>query len=284
MKIPATFEEQMEILKNLWFIINDEEKAINYLKHIWFYRFSHYFTYFIENHNWEEFSFENILKYYIFDRKLKLILSDIIERIEVSLKANIINLLSLKYNDAIFFINEEIYLDQEKYTLALNSLEIEKNKNKSFKNIDLKNITSWKLFQWLTLWSTTFFYSSLNTQNQKLIADTYNLTNMTLLSWILWLTDLRNICAHYDKFWWIKMTRYLSFKHPKIKNINIETNSIFAYVLIMHIFLKEIWIDSHFLDKIEKLFNEEEYKSINKEKMWFNKNWRNEIEKIYLNN
>jgi abortive infection bacteriophage resistance protein len=144
----------------------------------------------------------------------------------------------------------------------------------------LSDISSWKLFQWLTLWTTAFFYSSLNTQNQKSIADTYNLTNMTLLSWILWLTDLRNICAHYDKLWWIKMTRYLSFKHPKLKNLNLETNSIFSYTLVMQIFLKEIWIDSHFLDKIEKLFNEEEFKSINKEKMWFWEKWKEEIESI----
>jgi abortive infection bacteriophage resistance protein len=87
------------------------------------------------------------LKYYIFDRKLKLILSDIIERIEVSLKANIIDILSLKYNNSIFFINEEIYLDQEKYNLTLNSLENEKNKNKSFKKLNLSDISSWKLFQ-----------------------------------------------------------------------------------------------------------------------------------------
>jgi len=209
-----------------------------------------------------------------------MILSDIIERIEISLKANIIDILSLKYTDSIFFIKEEIYLDQEKYNLAMNSLENEKNKNKSFKNLKLSDISSWKLFQWLTLGTTTFFYSSLSTQNQKSIADVYDLTNMTLLSWMLWLTDLRNICAHYDKLWWTKMTRYLSFKHPKLRNLRIETNSIFAYVLIMQIFLQEIWIDSHFLDKIEKLFNEEEFKSINKEKMWFKENWKEKIESI----
>lgn len=256
------------------------KKAKNYLKHIWFYRFSHYFNYFIENHNWEEFSFDNILKYYIFDRKLKLIVSDIIERIEVSLKANIINILSLKYNDSVFFMNEEIYLDQEKYIWVINSLENEKSKNKSFKDVNLSDISSWKLFQWLTLWTTTFFYSSLNTQNQKLIAETYGLTNMTLFSWMLWLTDLRNICAHYDKLWWIKMTRYLSFKHPKLKKLKIETNSIFSYILVMQIILQEIWIDSHFLDKVEELFNEEEYKNITKEKMWFKDSWKEEIKTI----
>ncbi len=283
MKIPATFDEQIEILNNLWFIIDNKEQAKKYLKHIGFYRFSYYMNYFLENYNWEDKSFDNILKYYIFDRKIKLIFSDIIERIEISIKANIINTLSLEYNDSIFFLKEEIYLNEEKFNWIKTSLELEKNKNKSLNDINLSQIDSWKLFQWLTLWTTTFFYNSLNTQNQKNIANNYDLTNATLSSWLLWLTDIRNICAHYDKLWWTKLVRYLSFKHPKLKKLNIETNSIFAYILVMHIFLKEIWIDSHFLDKIDDLFNEEEYKFINKEKMWFSKDWKEKINSIILN-
>jgi len=87
------------------------------------------------------------LKYYIFDRKLKLILSDIIERIEVSIKANIINTLSLEYNDSVFFLKKEIYLDKDKFNSIKTSLESEKTKNKSLKNIELSQIDSWKLFQ-----------------------------------------------------------------------------------------------------------------------------------------
>lgn len=282
MKTPATIEEQIQILLDLWFSITDENQAKKYLKHIWFYRFSHYFNYFLENHNWEEKSFDNILKYYIFDRKLKLILSDIIERIEVSLKANIINTLSLEYNDSYFFINEEIYFNNESFIKSIEWFEKEKSKNKSISNIELSGIESWKLFQWLTFWSTVFFYWSLSTKNKKLVANNYNFKEKTLYSWLLWLTDIRNICAHYDKLWWIKLTRALLFEHPKLKKLNIETNSIFAYVLVMHIFVKEIKIDSHFLDKIETLFNEDEYKTINKEKMWFKEDWKNEIESIII--
>ncbi len=184
MKIPANYDKQIIILKNLWFIINDEIYAKKYLKHIWFFRLSHYFNYLLKYQNWEKNSFDDILKCYIFDRKLKLIFSDIIERIEVSVKANIIDTLSLKYNNSVFFLNEEIYINNEAYNKLKNSFESEKNKNKSLKNIELSNCDSWKLFQWLTLWTTTFFYKSLNTQNQKIIANCYNFKNKTLFSWL----------------------------------------------------------------------------------------------------
>jgi abortive infection bacteriophage resistance protein len=99
---------------------------------------------------------------------------------------------------------------------------------------------------------------------------------------MLCLTDIRNICAHFDKLWGIKMVRYLSIKHPKLKRLHIEKNSLYSYVLIMYFLLKEIWIDTHFLDEIEKLFSDKDYINIDKEKMWFWKDWKTNIENILL--
>lgn len=278
MSFPTSIEEQIELLKWMWFNIENENKAKLYLNHIWYFRLSHYFNYFIKNNNSETATFQDILDLYIFDRKFKLIIIDLLERIEISIKTNIINNLSILHNNSCFFNEKDIYLDNEKYQRIIESLENEKSKNKSIRNKNLIDIKAWELFQGLTLWSTTFFYNSLNTQNQKQIANVYNLTNRSLSSWLLCLTDIRNICAHYDKLWWTKMARHLFFKHPKLRILSIQTNSIFSYILIINIFIHRIGIDSHFLDKIEELFNENP--NIDIKKMWFNKNWKEEIEKI----
>ena len=281
MKNPSTIEEQIQILKDKGFSISDEESAKKYLKHIWYYRLSHYFNYFLDNHNWEEHSFKNILNLYIFDRKLKLILSDMMERIEISLKTNLVNDLSLKYWDSCFFMNKDIYFDEKNYIKVIEWYEKEKVKNKSISKNGLNTIESWKLFDGLTFWSVVFSYWALSTWNKKLIAKNYNIYYDELYSWLLCLTDIRNICAHYDKLWWRKMTRNLLFKHPKLKWFNIDRNSIYAYVVIISIILKEIWTESHFLDKIEDLFQEEDYINIDKEKMWFSKNWKEDIEDLF---
>lgn len=281
MSNPSTIEEQIEILKEKGFSILDTDNAEKYLKHIGYYRLSHYFNYFLNNHNWEEYSFKNILNLYIFDRKLKLKISDTIERIEISLKTNIINNLSLLHNNSCFFTEESIYWDNDKYQRILESLENEKNKNKSLRYKELTDIKAWELFQWASLWSITFFYNSLNTQNQKQIASVYDLTNASLSSWMLCLTDIRNICAHFDKLWWTKMVRYLSIKHPRLRRLNLEKNSLYSYILIMYFLLKEIWIDTHFLDEIERLFSDEDYINIDKENMWFWANWKADIENLF---
>jgi predicted transcriptional regulator len=78
---------------------------------------------------------------------LKLKISDSIERIEISLKTNIINNLSLFHNNSCFFTEESIYLDNNKYQKILESLENEKNKNKSLRNKELIEIKAWELFQ-----------------------------------------------------------------------------------------------------------------------------------------
>jgi len=280
MSNPTTIEEQIQILKEKWFSISETDNAEKYLKHIWYYRLSHYFNYFLNNDNWEEHSFNNILNLYIFDRKLKLKISDSIERIEISLKTNIINNLSLLHNNSCFFTEESIYLNEDKYNKIILSLENEKNKNKWLREKELTEIKAWELFQWASLWSITFFYNSLNTQNQKQIASVYDLTNASLSSWMLCLTDIRNICAHFDKLWGTTMVRYLSTKHPKLRKLNIDKNSLFSYILIIYFLLKEIWIDTHFLDEIEKLFLDEDYINIDKEKMWFWKDWKKDIENI----
>jgi hypothetical protein len=78
---------------------------------------------------------------------LKLKISDSIERIEISLKTNIINNLSLFHNNSCFFTEKSIYLDNNKYQKILESLENEKNKNKSLRNKELIEIKAWELFQ-----------------------------------------------------------------------------------------------------------------------------------------
>lgn len=76
------------------------------------------------------------------------------------------------------------------------------------------------------------------------------------------------------------MTRSLLFNHPKIKKLNIDKNSIFAYIVIISITLKWIWIESTFIEKIDELFLDEDYITIDKEKMWFSDNWKEVISEI----
>ena len=105
-------EEQLAILKSRGMNIDDDSKAISYLDKIGYYRLSGYWypfrkinskdnvvktgkkkgTYLkdIRSDNFiENVYFKHIVDLYIFDKKLKMLCMDAIERIEISLKSRI---------------------------------------------------------------------------------------------------------------------------------------------------------------------------------------------------
>ena len=88
--------------KSCQLIIPDERMAETYLLRIGYFRLSAYSLSFqtIKDVFNPGTIFDNILKVYFFDRRLRLLVLDAIERIEVSIRAQIVNFLALKYHNS----------------------------------------------------------------------------------------------------------------------------------------------------------------------------------------
>ena len=103
-KPPKTFAEQVDKLRDHGLNIPDSAKAEFYLSQLNYYRFAAYCLPFEQNHTTHKFrlgiSFDDVLNLYIFDRELRLLLLDAIERIEVSLRTQMAYHLSHRYNTA----------------------------------------------------------------------------------------------------------------------------------------------------------------------------------------
>ena len=82
-KLPLSFQDQISLLKSRGLIIDDEIKAISFLKEISYYRMSAYFIpYQTEKDIFEKgTTFDQIIKTYSFDRELRLLVFSCIERI-----------------------------------------------------------------------------------------------------------------------------------------------------------------------------------------------------------
>ncbi len=104
-KPALSFEQQIELLKNRGLNISDEERAKRHLSNVSYYRLSAYMLPykimqangvvtddFINGTIWDD-----IWNLYKFDRKLRLLVFDAIERIEIALRTQIIYQLSHKY-------------------------------------------------------------------------------------------------------------------------------------------------------------------------------------------
>jgi len=101
-KQPTSIPEQIDILKSRGLIIDNEELTILYLSNVSYYRLGEYWFSMQsdkENHIFKDGAvFSDVIFLYEFDRELKILLFDVIERIEISLRTKLIYHLSHEYN------------------------------------------------------------------------------------------------------------------------------------------------------------------------------------------
>ena len=102
-KPALTIHQQVALLKSRGLLIEDEAKAEHYLRFIGYYRLSGYSLPLTckkvpEQHKFKSgASFDRILALYSFDRELRLIVMDAIERVEVAFRTSVSNYLATKF-------------------------------------------------------------------------------------------------------------------------------------------------------------------------------------------
>ncbi len=100
-KQPLTPEQQLVLLKERGLEIQDEERALCFLQAVSFFRLTPYMRPFQKpgfNHDFKEGAgFRQLSGLYDFDRRLRLLVIDAVERFEVGVRAHISNTLGVKY-------------------------------------------------------------------------------------------------------------------------------------------------------------------------------------------
>jgi abortive infection bacteriophage resistance protein len=96
-----------KLLKNRGLSIPDEQRAINYLANIGYFRLNAYFYPLLKepktDHIYkEDATFDMALDMYRFDRKLRVLLFNEIEKIEVAIRSAMNNLISDTLNDVFW--------------------------------------------------------------------------------------------------------------------------------------------------------------------------------------
>ena len=94
-KPPLSITDQIAKLKKRGLNFNDERKAAHYLSNISYYRLRAYTYPFQDNsdpnHQFiKEICFEEIIELYVFDRRLRLLVFNAIEKIEIALRTKIV--------------------------------------------------------------------------------------------------------------------------------------------------------------------------------------------------
>lgn len=268
-KIAMTNHEHLAQWESRGLVISNKERALRYLSHISYYRLSAYTIPFYapdEGHHTfkTSTSFDDVLSLYVFDRELRLLIMDAIERIEVSVRAHLCNHMSVTYgNDAFWYLNEKHFakkyghkrlladlerqIDEERrrYESDLKQLEKRTNISPAQKKQLLENIQKetflrhylckydeprlppcWMMVELLTWGSLSHLYNGLGkASDQKAIASGLGCNAELLQSWLKSFNIVRNHCAHHNRLW--NREFGLSIKIPKSSGVKwLETSPV----------------------------------------------------------
>lgn len=148
LKEPTTYIQQIELLKNKGFIIDDPVDCIEFLKEANYYRFSAYFLPFqIEKDIYRpNINFNQLKKIYYFDSEIRAILFQAMEQIEFYLRSQIAYTIAHKYGSQAY-LDREIYLSKHNHEAFLDLIKkcISDNMYSDFR-AQRMNICSTELF------------------------------------------------------------------------------------------------------------------------------------------
>lgn len=192
-------------------LVRNNEDALHYLGHLNYYRLAAYWLPFEKDHATHQFrsgtSFEDVLNSYIFDRELRLLILDAIERIEVSVRTQLAHHLSLQYGTHPHLDPENFHsTPRYKNAIGILSNEVSQSGEEFIKHLTKKYSDDlppiWAVVELMSLGQLSQWYDNLkHRSDRKLIADIYDVDEKHLRSFLHHLTTIRNCCAHHSRLW-----------------------------------------------------------------------------------
>ena len=272
-KPAISVSDQMDKLRSRGLSIPDTALAEHFLHNVSYYRLAGYWWTLQSDAKRHRFrrgsTFQQVVDRYNFDRELRLITFDMIERIEVAVRTRMMYHLSLDYGSHWY---ENVQLVQSTGDWGYNLKQIRKATEKSsekylrehFKRYktDSRNPPCWKALEIVTLGTLSKMYTNLKPklQQKDRIAQEVGLPDQTCLeSWLHSVALVRNIVAHHNRLF----QRTVS-NAPQVpptmsgKWINtdaVNAKSVYIQISCMAYMLQFISPSNRFGSRLAELFN-----------------------------
>lgn len=286
----TTVAQQIEKLQSRGLSIANPEKAAHYLSNISYYRLRAY-TYPFQNNELEyqpfikEISFEEIINLYVFDRQLRLLIFNAIEKIEISFRTQIIYQYSLVHGSH-WHLKPELYNNSVYFAEQIASLqkEIDRSNETFIKHYKQKYTKPSSPPSWMSLEVSSMGLLSKLFKNLKKdaikssVANYYGLKDVDLFSnWMFCLSILRNTCAHHGRVWNRRLPEIAIPRktlYPYVDNKTFYTNKTYAILCNMMYILNIISPEHSFKANLVALMNN--CPLAQEKEMGFPKNWNQE--------
>ena len=269
--------------------VEDIARTENYLRHIGYYRFSAYLYPLLatpkENHVFKPVStFNQALDMYRFDRHLRLLMFNEIEKIEVAVRSAIVNITSRETGNPFWMTDSACFYDAKTFdkTKLLIDAELAKSREDFIEHF--RNTYSdpyppaWMLAEILPLGILTRIYDNIKSnQIRKKIAQEFSLGVPVFNSWMTIITVARNNCGHHARVWnrtfALQVLTQRRMTQPWI-SISVNQRKAYFSLCIIKYFLNIISPNNDMKAKIDALLSA--YPSIDITAMGFPRGWESE--------
>lgn len=269
-------------------MIADRDYLVERLRAVNYYRLSAYWHPFKNPDNTFHAGtdFEIIWKRYTFDRQLRLMVMDAIERVEVAVRSRLAYELTHRYGTFA-------HLDRRAFPgippsehqrllddLHENALKSSETFVDHFRRTydEYPDIPLWVAVETMTFGQMLTMFRRCEMHVQRSIAADYGISGKVLLSWLLTLNYVRNICAHHGRLW----NRELAIK-PLIPDerreplwhtpLAVGNNRVFAVLTLLQYMMRRVAPRSGWRQRLFDLFGR--YPGIPLASMGIPENWRN---------
>lgn len=286
-KPSLTFEEQADLLIKRGLVVSDRKTLLIHLNNVNYYRLSAYWYTFRQADDTLKpgTTFEMIWRRYTFDRQLRLLVMDAIERVEIAFRTQLTNIFTLKYG-AFGHLNDSNLprIDNSRWTELIQKIrdEAEHSKERFVDHYQSKYIGETDLPLWMAVELMTFgmlftFFRGTESEIKHKVAAVYGISAEVLDSWLHCLNQVRNICAHHGRLWnrslGIKPAIPRRNKHPEWHApVEVSGEKIFAVLTFLRYLISYVAPLSRWPNRVESLLKD--YSDIPLKSMGFPENWK----------
>lgn len=279
-------EDQITLLKSEGLIFMDEEKANHLLQNISLFRFKSYLKPF-RLQNSKTFkpnsTFEAAYSLYKFDSELRKMICSELEKIEVSIRAQLS--LTISQNAGIFwFTDSSNFKLKLLHNNLLTTLKSELNRSDEEAIVDFRTKytndfpPSWMTFEISSFGTLSKLYSWLNSGlSRRQVASYYGLSDTVMISWLHSLVYIRNICAHHGRLWNKQMSiNPIVPRKLKLPFVSIpkETKKLYYILSTILYFLQTVNPKNTFVSRFSQFIDK--YPQVDLNAMGFPKDWQQE--------
>jgi len=218
MKYPKpvlSIEDQIAKLSGYGMFFGDKQRAAHYLGELNYYRLSGYRLRYETDHATHALksgtTFEAVLADYMFDRELRLLVLDAVERLEVSVRTHWAHQLALRHKNAHPHLDSALFKvrsQQWSHPAAVAALigNVERSREIFIRHLrtayDELLPPIWASVEVMTLGEISRWFSNLrHAADRNAIASDYGLDEALLDSFLHHVSIVRNVCAHHGRLW-----------------------------------------------------------------------------------